>query len=223
MVLLDLLGFARGEILQSGVAAGMDLAQRSRPWETDDIPASPVPVSAVDRIGVKTLPCVCYQQGEEVQVDLRRRLLKSRSAWLRFAQRFARSPRGCCAGARFLDLLEDFILLRGEKIDELDTETGARPLIKVGDTFEVAAPHDLDAPHPGFGRSAFERLEAGAVRLGEDKTDTGQIAVEEVDAARFARTGRVVGRDDAGHRGFDSGPLMGVEERIRHDGTSNCV
>src|SRR5579875_8737 len=40
--LLDLLGLTLGEVLQGGVAARVDLLQRGRAREADDVPANPV-------------------------------------------------------------------------------------------------------------------------------------------------------------------------------------
>src|SRR5687768_8646089 len=59
-----------GEVVQRAVAALVDLGQRGGPREADDLPTDPVPVAAIDRVGVETLPGVHGEHGEEAQVDL---------------------------------------------------------------------------------------------------------------------------------------------------------
>ena len=48
-------GAVVGEIVQGAVATGMNLGQRSRARKSDHLPADPVSVAAVNRIGQKSL------------------------------------------------------------------------------------------------------------------------------------------------------------------------
>src|SRR4051812_14169879 len=73
-----------GEILERAVAAAVDLGERGRPGNPDDVPADAVVVAAVNRVGVEALPGVQREQGHEVEADLGARLLsRSRHATTR--------------------------------------------------------------------------------------------------------------------------------------------
>src|SRR5688500_439487 len=54
-VLLTGVHVGLGEVLQGAVAAAVDLGERRRSGEADDLPADAVAVAAVDRVGVEAL------------------------------------------------------------------------------------------------------------------------------------------------------------------------
>src|SRR5690348_120674 len=69
---------ALGEPGERAVAAGEHLVQRGGPGKADHPPADPVPVSAIDRIGVESLPGVHREERQEIELGLGAGLLQRR-------------------------------------------------------------------------------------------------------------------------------------------------
>src|SRR4051812_38192034 len=65
-----------GEVRERAVAAAVNLRERCRPREPDEIPADAVVVAAVDGIGVEALARVERQQRHELELHLGARLLQ---------------------------------------------------------------------------------------------------------------------------------------------------
>jgi hypothetical protein len=200
------------------------VGEGGRSREADQVPADPVAVPAVDRVGVEALARVQGQQRQEVQLHFHAGLLQrrlhggeSRPA-LCLGQVLVNLPRGQ------LQLGEDPILLLAGQVGEVRGEEGAAASVELLDAVDVLVAQDVQALLPGLGPPAVELLEPAAVGLGVDVIEAGQVPVEEVDRARFPRAGPVVGRDDARHRRRHRLPLVRVEESVcRHAGTSTQV
>src|SRR4051794_39172732 len=207
-----------GEILERAVAAAVNLGERGRPRKPDDVPADAVVVAAVDRVGVEALAGVQREQGHEVEVDLGARLLE------RDLHGRAVELHPCALElgllrllARPLERLQHVVLLVAGKLGEVRAEALAGRPVERLDARDVALADDLDAVPPGLRALAVQPLEPAAVGFGVDEAEAGQVAVEELDRARLAGAGRVVGGDDPRHRGLDRRALVRVEERLlRH-------
>src|SRR3954468_1895710 len=204
-----------GKELERAVAAAVDLGQRGRPRKADDVPADAVVVAAVDGVGVEALPGVQGEQGHEVEVDLGARLLQ-RDLHGRAVELH---PGALELGlllllSRPLERSQHVVLLVAGELGEGRAEALAGRPVERLDARDVALADDLDAALPGLRALAVEPLEPAAVGLGVDEAEAGQVAVEELDRARLAGAGRVVGRDDPRHRRLDRRALVRVEERL---------
>jgi hypothetical protein len=65
---------------------------------------------------------------------------------------------------------------------------------------------------PGISTLALELLEAASVRLGIDKVQSREIALEELDRPSFSSTWLIVGGNDPRHRRFYRRTLMLIEK-----------
>src|SRR3954465_2397945 len=140
-----------GEILERAVAAAVDLGERGRPGEPDDVPADAVCVAAVDRVGVEALPGVQREQGHEVELDLGARLLE------RDLHGRAVELHPCALELGLLRLLtrprersQPFVLLVARELGEVRAEALAGRPVERLDARDIALADDLDAALPGL-------------------------------------------------------------------------
>src|SRR3954452_8449087 len=176
-----------GEILERAVAAAVNLGERGRPRELDDVPAGAVVVAAVDRVGVEALPGVQREQGHEVELDLGARLLE------RDFHGRAVELHPCALELGLLRLLtrplersQHVVLLVARELGEVRAEALAGRPVERLDARDIALADDLDAALPGLRALAVQPLEPAAVGFGVDEAEAGQVTVEDLDRVRLA-------------------------------------
>ena len=151
----------------------MDLLERGRAGETDHLPADPVPVAAIDRVGVEALARVGDQQRQEVEIDFGRGLLQ-RGLGRDGAGRASFRPAASACRRGGFEGAQDLVLLLRRQVDEVAPNTCRGRGRRGRACLRHSVPRMISMRcFQASARLPSERLEAGAVRLGEDVADAG--------------------------------------------------